>query len=548
MTSSILSFSPSSLSNCVQWLDATDITTLFQNSSGTTPVTANGQSVAFWRDKSGSNNSVFQSGSIPVPGYSTILIGGQPGLDFTNSSLLRSSDFQNSSNVTTFVVGTVRNTITNWGVFWGHFTTTDHDNYISIRNVAGTSFINWHTANDNSVMNLAFTVDSPVIYYGIMSNRFTTFFSQTNTGGTTTVSGNVGATIVPASIPTWVGQSRIQAEAVRSYISEIIYYQRVLTTFEQQQVQGYLAWKYNLQTFLPSTNPYRNFPFLIVPESVPRSIPSSAFLVPINTYSSIKTFTLPTVSTNPGRLLILKDYLGYAATNNIRISTLGLDRIERSNVSSMTLSNDYGAYWFQNDGITNWFLTDAYLNTAAILQPTPPWLPGVYVKTYANTGSIPNSNGPATSAGSSGNWGALLTTTFVGSPYNGSNTPGGSSVFYYGNNFGVFPSGNGNFSYIARGSFFSATSGTIQFIMETDDGMRVDFNNVNVLNQWQQQGQTGYTSAVLSLPAGYTPLLVRWYDTGGGGASLLRWSINGGGYTSNGTGVLFYAQSNITQV
>ena len=280
----------------------------------------------------------------------------------------------------------------------------------------------------------------------------------------------------------------------------------------------------------------------------PITIPSSAFVIPVNVSSSFKTFTLPVVSTNPGRLLIFKDRFGTSGISTIRLSTIGLDRIERSNVSSMVLTSAYGAWWFQNDGITNWFLTDAYLNTAAIVQPTPPFLPGLWVKTYANTSQIPNSNGPATSAGNSLNWGALLTTTFVGSPYSGSNTPGPTSVIYYGNNFGVNPTGNGNFSYIATGSFFSAAGGTIQFIMETDDGMRVDFNSVNVLNQWQQQGQTGYTSAVVTLPAGYTPITIRWYDTGGGGASLFRWNINSSGYTSNGTGVFFYAQSNITQV
>ncbi len=550
MTSSIAVgvFSPSSIANCVQWLDATDLGTLFQNSAGTTPVTANGQSVAFWRDKSGSNNSVFQSGSIPVPTYCNVLISSQPGLDFTNSSLLKSSDFQNSSNITAFVVGMVRNTITGWGVFWGHFPPTDHDNYISMRNTSGQTVINWHTANDNSIMQLGYTLNSPVIYYGLMSNRFNTFFSQTNTSGTATVSGNVGGTIVSGTMPVWVGQSRIQSEAIRSYISEIIYYQRVLSTFEQQRVQAYLAYKYSLNTFLPSTNPYSSNPWLPIVETVPRTIPTSAFLVPINTFSTVKTFTLPVASTNAGRLLILKDYLGFASSNVIRLSTIGLDKIERSNVSSMTLSNAFGAYWFQNDGINKWFLADAYLNTAVIVQPGPGFFPGLYVKTYANTGSIPNSNGPPTSSGSGNNWGALLTTTFNGNIFAGSNTPGPSSYIYYGNNFGVAPSGNNNFSYIATGLFYSAAGGTVLFQMETDDGMLINFNNGAALVNWNQQGQTTYTSGTITLPAGYTPITIRWYDTGGGGASLFRWNINGTGYTSNGTGVFFYALSNITQV
>jgi hypothetical protein len=98
------------------------------------------------------------------------------------------------------------------------------------------------------------------------------------------------------------------------------------------------------------------------------------------------------------------------------------------------------------------------------------------------------------------------------------------------------------------GFIFSSGGGTIQFRIVTDDGFRLDFNGANAINQWQQQGATTYTSASLSLPAGYTPILMRWYDTGGGGAATMEYNINSAGYTSNGTNVYFYATSNITQV
>jgi hypothetical protein len=39
--------------NMILWLDASDLTTVFQDSAFTTPVTATGQSVGGWRDKSG---------------------------------------------------------------------------------------------------------------------------------------------------------------------------------------------------------------------------------------------------------------------------------------------------------------------------------------------------------------------------------------------------------------------------------------------------------------------------------------------------------------
>lgn len=377
-----------------------------------------------------------------------------------------------------------------------------------------------------------------------------TFYTS---GGTRSVWVNFvqGASDTPGTRAQGTGSNVLGATYPGEYwdgwICEAIGYSNQITTAQQQQVEGYLAWKWGLTSLLPATNPYKNFPFAPITETVPRSIPTNAFLVPINTYSTIKTFTLPTVSTNPGRVLILKDYLGYANTNNIRLSTLGLDRIERSNVSSMTLSNAFGAWWFQNDGITNWFLTSAYLNSIGIIQAVPPYLPGLWVKTYANTGGVPDSNGPPALSGGN-NWGAPLTTTFLGAPFAGSNTPGASSVIYYGNNVGIYPTGNANFSYTAYGFLYSATGGTIIFQFDTDDGMRVNFNGTTAVIDWRQQGTTTYTSGTLTLPSGYTPLAVRWYDTGGGGASYFRWNINGTGYTSNGTGVLFYSSSNITQL
>lgn len=101
----------------------------------------------------------------------------------------------------------------------------------------------------------------------------------------------------------------------------------------------------------------------------PITIPNNSFLIPVNLSSSFKTFTLPVVSTNPGRMIVFKDMFGNAANSTLRLSTIGLDRIELSNVSSMTLSNSYGAWWFNNDGINKWFLTSAYLNTFYLAPP-----------------------------------------------------------------------------------------------------------------------------------------------------------------------------------
>ena len=284
--------------------------------------------------------------------------------------------------------------------------------------------------------------------------------------------------------------------------------------------------------------------------SLPIAIPSNAMVIPVNLSSMSKTFTLPVVSTNQGRMLIFKDYYGASAKSTISLSTIGLDRIERSGVSSMSLSQTFGAWTFMNDGFTKWFLTDVYQNTFPV-QCNISYLPGLWAKFYTNTGSIPDSNGPpGNSAGSSGSgWGTALTGTFTSGPtgVNGSNTPGPTNIIHYGNNDGYQPVSTYNYSAVYSGFMYSASGGTIQFQMQTDDGMRVDYNGANVIIAWQQQGATNYNSASLTMPAGFTPIVIRWYDTGGGGQSILWYNINGAGYVMDGTGVYYYAQSNIDQ-
>jgi hypothetical protein len=66
-------------------------------------------------------------------------------------------------------------------------------------------------------------------------------------------------------------------EYVNSYIGEILYYQRTLSTDERQTVEGYLAWKWGLQGLLPLTHPY----LLNNPAAVTTTIPvaSSGLLI-----------------------------------------------------------------------------------------------------------------------------------------------------------------------------------------------------------------------------------------------------------------------------
>lgn len=63
------------------WYDPSDLTTLFQDTAGTTPVTSTGQSVALVLDKSGRNNHATQATLSSRPTYQ-VDSGGRPFLSF----------------------------------------------------------------------------------------------------------------------------------------------------------------------------------------------------------------------------------------------------------------------------------------------------------------------------------------------------------------------------------------------------------------------------------------------------------------------------------
>jgi len=54
------------------WLDASDYSTMFQDNGGTIPVTADGQTVGLWNDKSGSGHNVVQATVSSRPLTSTL--------------------------------------------------------------------------------------------------------------------------------------------------------------------------------------------------------------------------------------------------------------------------------------------------------------------------------------------------------------------------------------------------------------------------------------------------------------------------------------------
>jgi hypothetical protein len=251
-SSLITQFNPLQVPGLASWYDASD-----PYGTGQQPPT--GTSIPVWTDKSGNSRNLTQFSSYPVPTYSQNIINTLPTMNFTNASGLISPTFEKSSNVTLLVVGNIQSTSANWGTIWGHYTAGRHDLDVQLRRVTNGSSISWETNNDNTNMNLTATYNSPVLYSCAMTNGTAMFMQQTNTTGTSTVSFTHPQTWAAGSASQYVGISDV-GETINSYISEIIYFQYVLTTRQRQVLEGYLAWKWGLESYLATSHPYYSYP------------------------------------------------------------------------------------------------------------------------------------------------------------------------------------------------------------------------------------------------------------------------------------------------
>ena len=155
-------------SSLAMWLDASDASTIFQDTAGTIATDSWGQPVSYWRDKSGKgNNVVLPSGFGSAPTYNPYLLSSlHPGLDFShNGALVTPSTYAKSVDVTLFLVGQVLRPVSN-ATLWGHFGTGLNSNSadISLRRSADLTAFSWLTSADFNGCALPYADGVPVLF------------------------------------------------------------------------------------------------------------------------------------------------------------------------------------------------------------------------------------------------------------------------------------------------------------------------------------------------------------------------------------------------
>lgn len=233
-------FNPLDVSGCHLWLDGADIRSMFQDISGTNPVTANGQSVALWMDKSGVFNHATASANQPTTVFNAK--NNQAVVSFNGTT-------QNLSlSPVLMPTGTLPSTY----FFVVYPTSTSGQSTIfTLGSNAGGAAEQIYTGG--STATLAADIRGAGVVSDTTSNLSnyvlaSVVFSSSNAGwrnGTAFSTTNVAATLNTGTTSAYLGQA-VSAGYYGGYIAEGIGYNRALSSNERQTIEGYLAWKWGI--------------------------------------------------------------------------------------------------------------------------------------------------------------------------------------------------------------------------------------------------------------------------------------------------------------
>ena len=272
------------------WLDASTITTIFQEVAGITPVT-DGAPVARWESISNLGFSTVQEYGAPYyPIWQSNAFNGKPGIVFTPVQSAGSypflyarpetmSDLSGSREMSLFVVATLTSTSQGYAQypllhFFCNFfplqnDTTDNFRLRFILEAAtnlGAGYSNWMYCSFNNAVNVLTyntlqSQDNQFQLYGFTTDA-NQKLSRVTVNGTVKLSAvnsnSVGLGWCGANIFTIGSWSQ---NIFAGTIHEVIAYPQHLHDTDRMRVEGYLAWKWGFQSNLPSTHPfYHNAP------------------------------------------------------------------------------------------------------------------------------------------------------------------------------------------------------------------------------------------------------------------------------------------------
>ena len=247
-------FTPTSLtgSGLQLWLDATD--------TSTQTVSVN-LDVSVWRDKSGIGNNTTATGTAGLIKQNANAINGRTALLFLNSYFTGGFVTANTgATAHAFCVATQNSSSGSAG----RVLSLTRPGVADFNQTNTSMMFGRNGAQNLRIMrnNINTTVDLP--------GYATPFLAQSSQNGATQIiglngtlsplTGNNGTAVNLNITQFGIGGTPADVNYWGGFIGEVIYYNTVLSTTNRQKVEGYLAWKWGIQSNLPYEHPFKYVP------------------------------------------------------------------------------------------------------------------------------------------------------------------------------------------------------------------------------------------------------------------------------------------------
>ena len=248
-----LSRFPSEIPGLNLWLDASDSST----------VITNGNAVTQWRDKSGSNNNATQVTSLNQPTYSNTFINFNGTNNFFNVNL----NFLTGATHNSFIV--IRNF--NFTNIYGALTSalSNTSLHIGFRSASQYRINFWGNDYYPEITSNYRANQINLLNFQWVNNTSKSAFTNAVLEGTSNQPGIIGTMAGGGSIGGVATQGTQPQTFLSANIYEIMIYTGTLTVAQRQQIEAYLTYKWNLQSFLPPNHPAYIQP---LPVTIPNNI------------------------------------------------------------------------------------------------------------------------------------------------------------------------------------------------------------------------------------------------------------------------------------
>ena len=245
-----VAWTPAQLSTAL-WLDAADAST----------ITLNGSTVSQWNDKSGNGRNVSQATAASQPTYSaTGWEASKPAVVYSDKILENTTATLKLIARSMFVVVRETTRTTYAGVFAVKTSSNDYDQpngYVATTGAIGTN--NFELAGSSGISyrpssspdEASFGIYGEVKQAGLGSLYRNGTLHTTDSSFTEFNTNSAGGFRVG---------SRYNGYGFTGNIAEVIYLESTASTTDRQLIEGYLAWKWGLESSLPANHPYKNLP------------------------------------------------------------------------------------------------------------------------------------------------------------------------------------------------------------------------------------------------------------------------------------------------